>query len=237
MARSRASRPIRPAPELGPEAGPTFGEALAQAGLLARVSQATRDIIRHVNTAQAEHARVHLLVVTCLTCTAPKACCSLLTTAYLHEAVPIAARLVGEGRDTPELRDRLRAAAHAMESARKETYQRRCEFLGADDRCTIYEDRPSVCGNHMVSSPAEACSDPSVSEIQALTGPLAQALQPDLEEQFCLQAGLRRIPVRYKGALPRMVLLALEAWNRRDYITFLADRALPAAHRFEHATR
>ena len=232
---SKSKRPQPPA--LGPEAGPTFGEVVARAELGAKTSTATRAIIFHVNQAIDDHARVHLAVVSCYTCTAPKACCSLMTTAYLYEAVPIVLRLKAEGRDTPELRAQLKAGAHAMETTRKEAYRRPCVFLGDGERCTIYEDRPSVCGIHMVSSPAAACSDPTVTDIVVLSGPLANVAQPDLEEQFVMAAGLRRIDVRYKGALPRMVLLCLEAWDRRDYITFLAERGLPAAHRFEAATR
>ena len=66
---------------------------------------------------------------------------------------------------------------------------------------------------------------------------MSTAAQPDLEQQFCLAAGLQRLPVHYRGALPRMVLLALQAWDRRDYVSFLAERALPAAHRTAWATK
>lgn len=236
MARTSKRSAPKPPPELGPEAGPTFGEVVTGQGLVAKLSKATRDIIGFVNDAATEHARVHLQVVSCFTCTVPS-CCSLMVDIYLYEAVPMVARLLAEGRDTPELRARLAAAAHAMETTRKEAYKRPCVFLGDDGRCTVYADRPSMCGNHLVSSPAEACADPTVTEVVALTGPLAQAAQPEIEDQFVLSLGLRQIPVRYRGALPRMVLLCLEAWPRRDYISFLAARALPAFHRFEWATR
>ena len=236
MARHSKPRRSAPPPDPGPEAGPTFAEVLDQAGLVAKVGKATRDIITFVNEAAVEHARVHLKVVSCYTCTVP-ACCSFMVTAYLYEAVPIVARLLREGRDTPELRAELQAAAHAMETTPKARYQRPCVFLDGAGRCSVYDDRPSICGTHLVSSPAEACADPAVKDIVALGGPLATAAQPDLEEQFCLSVGLRRIPLHYRGALPRMILLALQAWNRRDYVTFLAERALPAAHRFDWATR
>ena len=48
---------------------------------------------------------------------------------------------------------------------------------------------------------------------------------------------LTQAKVRQLAALPRMVLLCLEAWHRRDYPTFLAERVLPAAHRFEWAVK
>ena len=236
MARHSKPRRSAPPPELGPEAGPTFAEVLEQAGLVAKVGKATRDIIAYVNEAAVEHARVHLKVVSCYTCTVP-ACCSYTVSAFLYEAVPIAARLLREGRDSPELRAELQAAAHAMETTTKDRYQRPCVLLGADGRCTIYEDRPSICGCHLVESPASACADQGTADITLLSGPMVTAYQPDIEEQFCLAVGLRRLPVHYRGALPRMVLLALQAWNRRDYVTFLAERGLPAAHRNAWATK
>ncbi len=235
----RTATPRKPAvapPQLGPEAGPTFGEMLEQRGLLANTSQATREIIARSTVLAVERSQVTLRAVSCLDCTAAKACCSLVTGAFLYEAVPIAARLIRDGRDTPELREQLRAAAHRMETTHRSRHQHPCVFLGTDERCTIYEDRPSVCGTHLVSSPPAACSDPAA-RIVKLVGPLQDTVPPQLEEQFCREAGLRRLDVRYRGALPRVVLLCLEAWPRRDYPTFLAERSLPAAHRYAWASR
>ena len=70
--------------------GPTFGEALAATGLLAVTSRATRSIIERAEAVIRDGARVQLSVVSCDTCTATKSCCTLRTTAWLHEAVPIA---------------------------------------------------------------------------------------------------------------------------------------------------
>jgi Fe-S-cluster containining protein len=204
---------------------------LAQSGLLDDVSGATREVIAGASAAVAEHARVQLQVVSCHDCTAQKACCYLKTKAYLHEAVPIVARLRREGRDTPELRKQLKDAAHYMETVSKTEHERPCVFLGADERCTIYEDRPSVCGTHHVSSPATECAGRS-GNIQVLRSVAHEQMAPQIEEQFVMRAGLRRIDRFYSGALPRLVLICLEAWDRRDYTTFLADRCLPAAHRF-----
>lgn len=221
---------------LGPEDGPTFAEVIERFGLLDKASAATRAIIADFNRAAVEHTRVRLTVVTCYTCDAPKACCSEPMSAYLYEAVPIAARLIRDGRDTPELRAQLKAAAHAIETTRRGAYSRPCVFLGGDDRCTIYEDWPSVCGNHLVESPPAHCGQRDQAMIGLISGLLQNQRQPDLEELFALTAGLRRIAPRYLGAMPRMVLLCLEAWHR-DYVTYLAERALPAAHRLAAAMR
>lgn len=215
---------------------PTFGEMLAANGLLDDASVVTRQIIAGASEAVAEHARTHLKVVSCDACTATKACCYLKTRAYLHEAAPIVARLRREGRDTPELRLALKQAAHDMETVAKTRHERPCVFLGADERCTIYEDRPSVCGTHFVSSPATECAG-RTGNISALRSTAHEQMPAQVEAQFVLRAGLRRLDRHYSGALPRMVLICLEAWDRRDYVTFLAERCLPAAHRFAQITR
>jgi Fe-S-cluster containining protein len=205
---------------------------LAENGLLAESSATTRNIIRVYAEGVAEHVRVHLQVVSCFDCTAPKACCSRKTRVFLHEAVAIVARLRKDGRDTPELRASLKEAAHYMETTPQRKHTRPCVFLDGDERCTVYDDRPSVCGTLVVSSPAIECGG-DAGNITRLANPTYDELPHQLEEQFVLQASLRRIDRQYKGALPRMVLICLEAWDRRDYVTFLAQRCLPAAHRWE----
>ena len=84
--------------------GPTFAEMLVQTGLLAEVGAGTRAIIAQANQNVEAFAKKHLTVISCHGCTVQKWCCCLKTAAYLHEAVPIVARLKREGRDTPELR-------------------------------------------------------------------------------------------------------------------------------------
>lgn len=215
--------------------GPTFGEMLAASDLLEASSLATREIIAGFDEAVAENERKQLFVVSCRTCTAKKACCYLKAEAYLHEAIVIVARLLRENRDTPELRQQLKEAAHHMETTPKMLQARPCVFLGSDERCTIYEDRPGTCGFHFVSSPPEQCSDPSI-PVTAIRDERQDLLPQQIEEQFVAQAGLRRLDIPYSAVLPRMVLICLEAWDRRDYVPFLAERCLPAAHRFDQIT-
>ncbi|MBL8626945.1 MAG: YkgJ family cysteine cluster protein [Myxococcales bacterium] len=235
---SKRTRPKpRPEPVLGPEHGPTFAEVIERMALVDKTSGLTRELIADINTAAAEHARVTLAVVSCYTCDAPKACCSLLTSCYLYEAVPIAARLIREGRDTPELRAQLKQRAHAMETTPKKDYKLPCLFLGERELCTIYEDRPSVCGSHLVTSPASDCSDHTTVKITKLAHPSQTTVPPQVDEVFRQEVGLRPLGESYRGALPRMVLLCLEAWHRRDYAAFLAERVLPASHRFEWAVK
>lgn len=232
----RSPKP-RVEPVLGPEHGPTFGEMVERMSLVEKTSSLTRELIADVNAAAAESARVHLNVVSCYACDAPKTCCSLHTVTYLYEAVPIVARLIREGRDTPELRAQLKARAHAMETTRRGAYRSPCLFLGDGERCTIYEDRPSVCGTHLVTSPAANCSDPNVTQVVKIVATDQSTVPPQVDEVFRQEAGLRPLGESYRGALPRMVLLCLEAWHRRDYATYLAERVLPASHRLEWAVK
>jgi Fe-S-cluster containining protein len=217
--------------------GPTFAEMLEANDLLEASSLAIRGVISHFEETVAEHARVHLTVVSCYNCTAKKGCCHFKTEAYLHEAVVIVARLKRENRDTPELRAELKRAAHAMETVPRSKHFTPCVFLGSDERCTIYEDRPLNCGMHFVSSPAENCSGNKAGTIDKILADNQGEIPAEIESQFVAQAGLRRIERQYVGALPRMVLICLEAWDRRDYVPFLAERCLPAAHRFAQIVR
>lgn len=215
----------------------TFGEELERQGLVRSIATRTRDTIAQSNADSVAHARTHLRVISCFDCAAPKTCCWMVTGAYLHEGVAIAARLVDEGRDTPRLRGALHDAAEAMETSDRVEYHQPCVFLGADERCTVYQDRPSICGAYLVTSPAPACSDPTATTVSALTGTLHVDLPRDTAEQFRVALSLPALDVPYRGALPRMVLLALEAWPRHDYVTFLAEHVRPAVHRYRWAIR
>jgi hypothetical protein len=218
------------------ETGPTFADELERLGLVVTAAQRTRETIARSNAAAVEDARVHLRVIACFDCTAPKSCCTMVTGAYLHEGAVLAARLVDEGRDTPALRDALRSSADGMEASDRVEYARPCVLLGADDRCTVYEERPSVCGVHLVTSPAAACGDPAMTTVSAVAGTAHVDLPRETAETFRAALGLPAMEVPYRGALPRMVLVCLEAWDRRDFVGFLAEQVPPAVRRYRWAT-
>ena len=211
--------------------GPTLAEVARASGLLDKIAMSTRSIISRAVAEADEQGRVMLRVVSCHTCDAPKACCSLPVIAYLYEALPIAARLVAEGRDTPELRTALRVAAEAMENTSRRTYQRPCVFLDADERCTVYAERPSACGVALVYSPPVACSERG--QVDAYVGQIQNQLTPTIEEGVRDALGLPRGKHLYKGVLPRMILLALQAWNRADFVRFLSQQGPTAAARLD----
>jgi Fe-S-cluster containining protein len=214
--------------------GPTLGEVVTRTGLLEKLAMTTRSIISRSVAEADEQGRVMLRVVSCHDCTAPKACCSLTIAIYLYEALPIAARLVAEGRDTPALRTALRVAAEAMENTSRADHARAhkpCVLLDEQERCTVYDVRPAACGLALVYSPAIACSDPTTKRVDAYTGKLQKELSPKVEEGVRAELGLPRKDHFYIGMLPRMVLLALQAWGRRDYVRFLSLNAPSAAAR------
>lgn len=214
----------------------TFAEELERSGLIEIAAKRTRETIETSNAAAVADAHVHLRVIACFGCEAPKGCCTMVTGAYLHEGVAIAARLVDEGRDTPALREELRVAAERMERSDVEEYRQPCAFLGADDRCSVYGERPSVCGVHLVSTPAAACSDPSAITESAVVGTAHVDVPRAMDAEFRASLGMPALDVPYRGALPRMVLVALEAWDRRDFAAYLADALRPAIHRYRWAT-
>ncbi len=207
--------------------GLTFGELVERGGVREHVSRVTRDVIQRSNQQAAEDARVHLQVITCDACTAAS-CCSAITTAFLAEAIPIAARLIREGRDTPALRAQLRRTADAMEASSLFEYETPCVFLDAARRCSIYDDRPSACGTHLVSSPAELCAKPDA-EVMAYHAPLQDTVPGEHAAALIVTLGLEHIGTQYFGVMPRMVWMCLEAWPRRDYVRFLARHGRAAA--------
>lgn len=208
---------------------PTFGEVIT-AGLGAELGTHTRAILERAVVAADALGRQHLRVVSCHTCSAPKACCSLITTSFLHEAAVIAARLRREARDTPDLRARLRRSAEAMENSSAELpYQSPCVFLDDAERCTVYTDRPMECGVRLVYSPAEKCSTPGGAEVEMYPAGPAGSSALRVAETFRERIGLPPLPDDrlYAGPMPRMVLVCLQAWDRTDFVKVFGKQAWP----------
>lgn len=195
--------------------------------MLPLTSRSTRTIIERAEAVIREGARVQLSVVSCDTCTATKACCTLRTTAWLHEGVPIADRLRREGRDTPALREALRTSARLMDTLTSDSYSRPCVFLDPNERCSIYTDRPSVCGTTFVSTPPELCNTRGA-QVRKYLHPLGEA-SATAQTIFEQQLGLPAVPGSYLRPLPRVVLLCLEAWDRRDFASYLTSKLTATA--------
>ena len=102
--------------------------------------------------------------------------------------------------------DRARLAVQAARERRSAEWRRfgsadnRCVFLGAEGACGIYEDRPSICRKHMVTTPAAACTTDgaAVAPVQVLLAEIA------------LSAGLSLDGVEF-GSLAKMLSRELAA--------------------------
>ena len=182
--------------------------------------------INRAATRNAKHVgKQSLMQVSCTSCKVTKMCCYSLAIARLYEGVILAAELRRTGRDTPELREQLRSRAEDMEAASPFQWSTPCLFLDASERCTVYAARPSSCGTLLVYSPPELCVSRS-REIQAYVPHQELAAASELEEMFRQRLALRqKVGRRYLGVLPRMALVALEAWDRTDFRDYL--RQLP----------
>lgn len=164
--------------------------------------------------------RVRLPVVTsCATCTTP-GCCSQKVVSPFYEALPIARELRRTGRDTPDLRARLRADADAMEAVTRKAWLRAarpCAFL-ADGRCSVYAARPFSCRTYLVTTAPANCQPNAPDNTVAFinVGDLVlQDMQRAREIHRLL--GLKETRKRlFIGVLPRLVLRALEVWDIDD---------------------
>lgn len=161
------------------------------------------------------------LPVVCATCDANKACCSSYVLVRFYEGLVIAAQLKRDGRDTPELRDQLRARAELMEQTKIADWFTPCVFLDDAQRCSIYRVRPTTCAQLMVYTSPELCNARS-NESKSYAADAEVTAANQVEEAFRERLSLRKkVGRRYFGLLPRMVLISLEAWDREDFRDYL----------------
>ncbi len=203
----------------------TLGEFVEAEGIVSWLA----DNVAHINSASGkganETSKLVQLAVSCSTCQATKTCCWSLVVARLYEGLIVAAKLRETARDTPELREQLHVRAAAMEASSPYDWRTPCLFLDDKEHCTVYDVRPTSCGALYVYTPAELCTTRS-KEIKAYVAANELAAATQLEEMFRQRLSLRtKVGRRYLGVLPRMVLVALEAWDRSDFRDYL--RLLP----------
>jgi Fe-S-cluster containining protein len=203
----------------------TLGQFVEDEQIVTWLAQNVAEINRAAGRGAKQVGKQSRLVVSCTSCSVTKMCCYSLAIARLYEGVVLAAELRKTGRDTPELRDQLRARSEAMEAATPFEWSTPCLFLDDKERCTVYAARPTSCGTLLVYSAPELCVSRS-REIQAYVPHEELAAASQLEEMFRQRLALRqKVGRRYLGVLPRMALVALEAWERTDFRDYL--RQLP----------
>ena len=205
----------------------TLGEFVADEQIISwlaeQIVQNHRDSDRGAR-AVAKKARLPMV---CTTCTATKACCNSYVIVRFYEGLVIADTLKRTGRDTPELRADLRTRAELMEATPVADWFTPCLFLDADQRCSVYAVRPTTCAQLYVYSSPDLCNARS-SLIISYTPRAEVTHANEIEEAFRERLSLRKkVGRRYVGILPRMVLVALEAWDRTDFRDYLRQLDWP----------
>jgi Fe-S-cluster containining protein len=203
----------------------TLGQFVEDEQIVPWIAGTVTEIIRHAERGAEQHGRRLKLAVSCTSCKATKTCCWSTVVARFYEGVVIADSLVQGGRDTPALRAQLRARAEAMEATPPQEWRTPCVFLDERERCTVYGVRPVPCGAVLVYTDPVLCTT-RAGQILGYVPAEEHAAATAFEEPFRDRMALRRkVGRRYLGVLPRMVLIALEAWDRTDFRDYL--RQLP----------
>lgn len=203
----------------------TLGEFVTGENIIAWLAEEVAQNHADSDRGATDVAKRAKLPMACSTCTVTKACCSSYVIVRLYEGLIIAETLKRTGRDTPELRTELRERADAMDAARASEWWTPCVFLDGNERCSVYAVRPTTCAQLYVYSAPELCVARS-SQIRSYTPRDEVAAANRIEEMFRERLSLRKkAGRRYLGVLPRMVLVALEAWDRTDFRDYL--RQLP----------
>jgi Fe-S-cluster containining protein len=206
----------------------TLGQFVEDEQLLPWIAGTVAEIIGHAGHGAEKRGRRRSLTVSCTTCKATKTCCWSTVVARLYEGVIIADELVRAGRDTPALRAQLRARAEAMEVTPPQAWRTPCVFLDERERCTVYGVRPVPCGTLLVYTDPVRCTT-RVGEILGYVSSEEHAAATAFEEPFRERLSLRKkVGRRYLGVLPRMVLVALEAWDRTDFRDYLRQLPWPS---------
>ena len=203
----------------------TLGQFIEDEEIVPWITDNVARINRASGRGAAEVGKQLKLAVSCTNCKATKICCWSFVVARLYEGVIIASELRRTKRDSPELRDQLKTRAELMEASSPYEWRSPCLFLGPKERCTVYDVRPTSCGALYVYTPPEICAS-QAREIKAYVATTELATAHELEEPFRQKLNLRlKVGRRYVGVLPRMVLVALETWDRDDFRDHL--RQLP----------
>jgi Fe-S-cluster containining protein len=206
----------------------TLGQFVADEQIVPWIAGTVAEIIRHAEHGAKQHGRPLKLAVSCTSCKATKTCCWSMVVARLYEGIVIADALVRDGRDTPALREQLRARAEAMEATPPQEWRTPCVFLDERERCTVYGVRPVPCGAVLVYTDPVLCTT-RAGQILGYVPAEERAAATAFEEPFRERMALRRkVGRRYLGVLPRMVLVALEAWDRTDFRDYLRQLPWPS---------
>jgi Fe-S-cluster containining protein len=171
--------------------------------------------------------------VSCHSCTqASPGCCNQKTMIAMYEGLLLARHIKDKGLDTPEFRARLRTEGDAMEGSSRARWFHEahpCIFL-EKGRCTVYAIRPVICSTYYVVNPSEMCQPGKREQIRHVDhSPVIDAATRQafwIHRALKLKESSRRILL---GTLPRVLLIALEAWDSDDYAQHIRSQPWPNA--------
>lgn len=170
--------------------------------------------------------------ISCNTCPHKEpGCCNQKTMISFMEALPIARHIMRSGLDSPAYRAKLRAIGEAMEGSSRDGWfdeLHPCVFLEGG-RCSIYALRPVSCRSYWVVTPPEDCQELGGKKVAFIDNGeiLTRAFQQSTA--FHKTIGLKENEQRFlMGAMPRLVWIALEAWDLDDPIKFIRSQIWPS---------
>lgn len=179
--------------------------------------------------------------VSCHSCTQTfPGCCNQKTMIEFFEALLLARHVKRTGLDTAEYRVMLKQLGEEMEGTDRATWfhaNHRCIFMTDQGRCSVYAFRPLVCRLYYVASPQENCQPGVRIGIRFINHAaiLGHAIQRGMQIHKAI--GIKETPMRIvMGTLPRMLLIALEAWDSDDYAALVRAQTWPTKESLEEWT-
>ena len=163
-----------------------------------------------------------------LQCDAKKACCHSIVVARLYEGIVVAAHLREANRDTPAAARELRARAEAMEAASPYDWRVPCVFLDARRALHRLRGAPDAVRHALRLYAARALQRSERAGARPTSRTPSTRSRSRSRSEFRDKLSLRKkVGRRYIGVLPRMVLVALEAWDRTDFRDYLRQLEWP----------
>jgi Fe-S-cluster containining protein len=186
--------------------------------------------------------------VSCATCPEP-ACCHNKVQVYLADTLPIARRLMCEGRATEEFLHKLKFTGNQMEAATTGdwlTSYTPCMFL-EDGRCTVYEQRPLQCRTYFVVSDPEICRPPPERETKFVNLSAVLIAWNDIARWIHAQMFYKETiggqrPIETPGrilmaVLPRALSIMFEAIESDNYMRFVRSQQWPTQTQIDSGWR
>lgn len=132
-----------------------FRDILVNLGRLPKGPERARAIYKMID------AEYNAAPPTGVSCAASCSACCHFKKQITDDEADLLADLVKSGQaqiDLTQLQERIESHELTQQDSEPKGTPQACLFLGADQRCTIYADRPSTCRKYHVISPKENCS-------------------------------------------------------------------------------